>query len=198
MIKKHSLIILAALATCLFLSCASNATASNEEATAVIAMAGGQLGPSVNERAISIKTLGDSGARAALYSSSIDGPKGGSAIFSYTLGALSPLTCSGSITYNDFAIEYEGSIYILNGNYNLDMTYAVSGSSVSLTHSSSGNITIIKDGGPAKDFTIDTTSTSTASYVTADGATTIALHTVVTGTVNGESVNFTEDIVYSV
>lgn len=195
--KASPLIALAALAACLSLSCAANATASNEEASAVMAMAGAQLGQDAGAKAIARKELGAIASKDMSLTMVIDGPMGGTATFAYSITGISPMTFSGSITYSDFAIEYEGSTYILNGTYSLTMTYQAGLESFSITQDSEGALAIVKDGGPAKDFAVDTTSTSTVSYSESGGVTAIVLDTVVTGTINGEAINRSEHISFS-
>lgn len=195
--KALPLIMLAAIAACLFASCAANATASNEEAVAVMAMAGAQLGQDAGAKAIAEKGLGAIDSKDVNLTMAIDGPKGGTATFAYSLTGISPMTFSGSIAYADFTIEYDNSTYILNGTYNLTMAYEAALESFSITQQSEGMLSIMKDGGPAKEFTVDTTSTSTVSYSESGGVTTIVLDTVVTGAVNGEAINQSEHISFS-
>lgn len=197
--KTLPLFMLAAIAACLFTSCATNAATSNEEAAAVMAMAGAQLGQDTDAtpKTISAMKSGTFASKDASLTMSIEGPKGGSATFSYSLTGLSPMTFSGSIVYEDFAIEYEGSTFILNGSYNLSMTYTADIGSFSITQDSTGSLAIAKDGGPTKDFAVDTTATSTVSYSESGGVTTIILDTVVTGTINGEAINQSQRISFS-
>lgn len=195
--KASPLIALAALAACLSLSCAANATASNEEASAVMAMAGAQLGQDAGAKAIARKGLGAIASKDMSLTMVIDGPKGGTATFAYSITGLSPMTFSGSIAYADFAIEYEGATYILNGAYSLTMTYEAGPDSFSIAQGSKGSLSIVKNGGSTKDFAVDTTSTSTVSCSESGGIVTIVLDTVVTGTINGEAINRSEHISFS-
>lgn len=74
----------------------------------------------------------------------INGPDGGSAVFSYDLlvSDESGITMTGSIAYSDFMVSYEGNTYTINGEYDLVYVYELEGTALSLTLTQTGSISI--------------------------------------------------------
>lgn len=190
------------LAAALFMvSCGGlNDQLTSEEVAEVMAIAGSQMGGS-SGLASMVSPAGTDSRATFTSTMNITGPEGGSAVFSYSFSEdLSRMV--GSITFSDFAIEYEDALYTLSGTYDLTYTYdydiAESGFIYTLTHVSEGSIGIAKDNGAAYTYVIDTTSNTSMTMTTTDtGVMTVTMDVTVTGTIDGEDVSSTETITYT-